>query len=76
MHQLDQTPISCKCVYSGRLEIMRYVNSQYSCVWACQIGLSVGGLSSKFDKFLADGRNSTAIMASIFMRLHVANPRP
>ena len=33
-------------------------------------------LYSKFDEFLAGVRNSTAIMASIFMRLRVANPRP
>ena len=36
---------------------------------------TIGGLSSTFDGFLAGGRNSTAIMSSIFMRLHVANPR-
>ena len=33
-------------------------------------------LSSKFDELLAERRNSAAIMASIFMRQHVANPRP
>ena len=33
-------------------------------------------LSAKIDEFLAVRRNSTAIMASICMRLHVANPRP
>ena len=33
-------------------------------------------LSSKFDVFLAGGLNSTTIMASISMRIHVANPRP
>ena len=39
---------------------------------------TIGGLSSKFDEFLA-GRSqfdSDQIMASIFIRLHVANPRP
>ena len=33
-------------------------------------------MSSKFDEFLVCGCNSTAIMASNFMRIHVANPRP
>ena len=36
----------------------------------------LGELSSTFDEFLAVRSNSTAIMASICMRLHVANTRP
>ena len=37
---------------------------------------TIGEPSSTFDEFLACVRNSTAIMASIFLRLHLANPRP
>ena len=43
-------------------------NSQY-------IYTIIGELSSKFDEFLAGRCNSTTIMAYIFLRLHVANPR-
>ena len=40
------------------------------------IDTTTGELSSKFDEFLPGGRNSTVIMTSIFLCLHLANPRP
>ena len=36
----------------------------------------MGELSSKCEEFLTVRRNSTALMASIFLRLYVDNPRP
>ena len=56
--------------------VQRYVNLHGSCVENCIIYTTIGELSSTFDVFLTCDRNSTAIMASIFLRLHVANPRP
>ena len=48
----------------------------YSTIAALSSKAVLINLSLKFDEFLAAARNSTAIIASIFMRKHVVNPRP
>ena len=64
---------------SGKLNHMIQANANsgiYTTLAVLSPKSVLTNLSSKFDRFLAAARNSTPIMASILMRLHVTYPRP